>query len=187
LGEHGLFFAHDFTLYEELVHVPLFVRTPQRHAARVSAPVSLVDVLPTLCAQTRIRCPEGLDGRSLADPEEHARPAFSLGPPWRSRYATNPFIRAHGDEGRWTSLRTGELKLIRIPQPSGVRWEAYDLARDPRELQNVFDPSKHANAAAQLDEWARVQRAAAPAHVAVEGTAWKRGQIEELRSLGYLD
>ena len=47
LGEHGLWYKMSF--FEDAVRIPLVVHAPQRYAPRrVGAPVSLVDVLPTL-------------------------------------------------------------------------------------------------------------------------------------------
>jgi arylsulfatase A-like enzyme len=190
LGEHGLFFAHDFTLYEELAHVPLIVRLPEGDAARIEEPVSLADVLPTLCARSRLECPDDLDGVALSPEPRSSRPIFSVGPPHRARYGANPFVRVHGLEGRWTAVRVAESKLIRIPRPSGIDWEAYDLEDDPAETRDVFDERLHGPLVASLESWIAAQHAArsragdeAPARSAAR---LGRETVEELRALGYL-
>jgi hypothetical protein len=53
-----------------------------------------------------------------------------------------------------------------LPEPGGVRWEAYDLATDPGELHNLFDPARHAPAKATLESWMAAQREAAHAPAA---------------------
>jgi arylsulfatase A-like enzyme len=191
LGEHGLFFAHDFTLYDELVRVPLIVKLPGERAARFASPVSLVDVLPTLCARARMSCPTDLDGRELgsddaASPARTPRAFFSVGPPFRARYARNPFVRVPGPAGRWAAVRVGDEKLIRIPEPGSVRWEAYDLRADPAETRNVFNPALHARLGTLLEQWMQAQRSGR-ARDPSPRSALDRDTIEELRALGYLD
>ena len=65
LGEHGLHFAHDFTLYDELLRVPLVVKAPGLRPARIDAPVSLLDVAPTICTLARLDCANDLAGETL--------------------------------------------------------------------------------------------------------------------------
>ena len=71
LGDHDLV-EHRTNLYETVLHVPLLVRYPAAFAAgtRVTAPVSLVDVVPTVLALTQSVVPGPLGamlpGRSLA-------------------------------------------------------------------------------------------------------------------------
>jgi arylsulfatase A-like enzyme len=188
LGEHGLYFAHDFTLYGELTHVPLVLELPGVPPARFSEPVNLVDVLPTLCARASLPCPAGLDGRELTPHAPTSAPhgVFSVGPPFRERYAHNPFVRVRGPEGRWAAMRLGDEKIIRIPEPGSVRWEAYDLRLDPAETRNVFDPKRHARMSAALEEWMQAQRRTSAARPAA-GVALDRETVEELRALGYLN
>ena len=63
-GQHGIWQKQCF--YESSVRVPLIVAGPQLVAgARVSANVSLVDIMPTLLDMAGTPIPEGLRGRSL--------------------------------------------------------------------------------------------------------------------------
>jgi arylsulfatase A-like enzyme len=63
--EHG-FMAHDNSVFQELIHVPLLLRFPkERHAGtRVRDVVQTVDLLPTILAYVGVPAPE-TDGRSL--------------------------------------------------------------------------------------------------------------------------
>jgi arylsulfatase A-like enzyme len=191
LGDHGLYFAHDFTLYDELLHVPLLLQTPDRASARVTAPVSLLDVFPTICALTEIPCPPALDGdmlpvadaRSVAD---ERRALFAAGPPKRARYARDPWILLPGFAGRWTMVRRGSTKLLRIPSPQGTRWRAYDLDADPHEAEDVFEAPRHDALRTALERWSSEMDAARQVQRRPP-VAFDERTREELRELGYLD
>ena len=47
-GHYGI--GHGHAMYEELLHVPLYIWKPSQRPASVTAPVSLIDVTPTLAA-----------------------------------------------------------------------------------------------------------------------------------------
>jgi len=64
LGEHDLLYHGNF-LYDETLHVPLFVSGPDVPADRREAFVSLVDVFPTLCERAGVETPPDLRGESL--------------------------------------------------------------------------------------------------------------------------
>lgn len=58
--------GHRRTLYREVMHVPLIVRAPGVPPGRVvTAPVSLVDVMPTALELAGAAAPPGMDGESL--------------------------------------------------------------------------------------------------------------------------
>lgn len=62
--EHGYINHNKSTLVEEL-HVPLMFRVPGIAPAACDIPVTLVDLLPTLCELNGLQTPPGLPGRSL--------------------------------------------------------------------------------------------------------------------------
>ncbi len=70
--EHGKL-IHGNTMYNEVVHVPLLLRLPgdKRGGTRVSTPVSLVDVAPTLLSLSgkKTKIPEAWRGISLLKPK----------------------------------------------------------------------------------------------------------------------
>jgi hypothetical protein len=82
LGERGEF-GDGHGLSHELLHVPLLVKLPgQREARRVSAPVSLSDLAPTVCDALGVPSMPDLDGRSLVplargNSAPGARPVFA--------------------------------------------------------------------------------------------------------------
>lgn len=65
-GEHGKW-VHRNSLYEEVLRVPLFMRYPGVFPPGqvIDAPVSHVDLLPTVLNLTKQPLPDGLDGDSL--------------------------------------------------------------------------------------------------------------------------
>ncbi len=66
--EHG-FVAHDNSLYQELIHIPLLIRFPGDEYAgtRVRQVVQTVDLLPTVLEFAGLGCPPDIDGVSLLD------------------------------------------------------------------------------------------------------------------------
>ena len=66
LGERSIWGKHN--LYEESLHSPLIIRTPniKQPGVATASIAETTDIFPTLCALSGIRPPEGLDGTSLA-------------------------------------------------------------------------------------------------------------------------
>lgn len=63
-GEHN-HFIHGNSLFQELLHVPLWVKTPHAEPHVVESPVSLADVYPTLLQLGGMDVPEDIDGQPL--------------------------------------------------------------------------------------------------------------------------
>lgn len=121
-GEHGTF-QHTKTIYEELVRVPLLIWGAGVHAQRIDEPVTLVDVHPTVCDIFDVTCSDDVTGESLVPVLGGVPPSFK-----------RPILA----EGRLRrALYAGDLKVIADLRRSTV--EAYDLAVDPGELDNLFD------------------------------------------------
>jgi arylsulfatase A-like enzyme/Tfp pilus assembly protein PilF len=135
LGEHGEL-THGLLLYEPTLHVPLLLRAPWGLKPRVvAAPVSLVDLAPTLAGLVGRPFPAGRDGRDLSKPllaGEEPAPA--------SVYAETRYPATFG----WSplaALRRRDRKYIASPRP-----ELYDLARDPGEATNLLASAPAAEA-----------------------------------------
>lgn len=186
LGEHGLFFAHDYTLYDELVRAVLMLKGPGVPAALREDEASLVDAMPTLCRLAALDCDDARDGRDLFGRPGSPRTLFAAATPMRSRGTAYDGLAVEGPEGRWTmALRDGR-KLVRRPTPRGATFEMYDHATDPAELRDLsrdenFSASRR-ELEASLDAWRREMEAVRPATPARDDARDER----TLRSLGYL-
>jgi hypothetical protein len=94
--EHDLFFSHWRGLYQTLIHVPLILAGPGvPPGAKVSAPVSLVDVAPTVLSLMGLPVPPDFLGSSLFGSE--VRRPIAAEEVWSEAWA----------------LRDGDHKLIR--------------------------------------------------------------------------
>lgn len=135
LGEHGVM-HHGRRLYDELVHVPLYVRAPGWPTGRrVDAPCSLLDLLPTLLDVVGLPPAKGLDGVSLVPlvlAGERGRPV--LAEEVRTGAATG------GDDLAFlVSVRDGKQKWIRTTdlRTGTSAEEHYDLVADPGETRRL--------------------------------------------------
>ncbi len=64
LWDHGGF-EHGHTFYDELLHVPMLVRSPYLPPGTIEEPVSLLDVTPTVLELAGLAADEAIDGQSL--------------------------------------------------------------------------------------------------------------------------
>jgi hypothetical protein len=147
-GEHRTL-EHAKSLYEELLHVPLFAMSPAFPPQIVDERVSLVDLGPTILDLFGLETPASFLGQSLA-------PLLAGG----SVEITRPLF-AEGRLRRAMVFSDG-LKVIEDLRRKTV--EVYDLTTDPQELRNLFDkdPARSDFALATL-------RAFFAAHTRTEG------------------
>ncbi len=121
--DHGEL-EHGHTLYDELLRIPLIVKAPGLTERRVTTPVSILDVTPTVLELLGLSA-EGLDGHSLV--------AAARGQP-DATLAARPigFGRPlYGNEA-WGSLVDG-LKFISRAGDELV----FDLTKDPGETSDI--------------------------------------------------
>ncbi len=141
LGERGLWYKMNF--FEGSARIPLIVHAPDRFAPRrVTEPVSLVDVLPTLC-----------DLAGLIDEPVEPLAGTSL-VPLCSGDATRRTVvgeyMAEGSVAPIVMIRRGTLKFVHCPADPD---QLYDLAIDPLELNNLAaDPDQQATVHGLRDE-----------------------------------
>ncbi len=132
-GERGAGY-HSTGLFDELVAVPVIVRAPGLAPRRVDAPVSLVDLAPTIGGLLGVAPAPTWQGRDL-------------GPAMRGAAAPGPVLSevAYEDVHRQYLLRDGDWTLI-WDWGRGHR-QLFDVASDPAQLENrVVDEAARADA-----------------------------------------
>ncbi len=155
-GNHGAW--GKGRAYEHSVRVPLMMSLPGTIPAGtvIDAPVSNVDIFPTLCDYAGIDASPGLRGeslRGLIDGHEAGR--------WENRPIVSEFFNWRRG---WTMVRQGRLKYVdywghpddEFPLDCWARtgWQRdaqlFDLQADPDERVNLAGRADHAAACAQL-------------------------------------
>lgn len=176
--EHGGF-SHGYSLHGEVLHVPLFIKFPGQSAAvKISQPVGLADILPTVMEVTGIPVENGpADGRSLV-------PLLRGGtlPPaplvfevdWQKRFVGQAIL-ADG----WKYLRIeqsydGVRDAVRLYQPAIDRGEANDVA--------ALHPERVLSLSTQLDEQLRQLTSGITPESRISAEDQK-----QLEALGYLE
>jgi iduronate 2-sulfatase len=156
VGEHGLW--QKMSLFEESARVPLLVVAPgrARPGGVARAPVSQVDLFPTLAALCDVPAPDALQGQSLVpmleDPTSEGRNwaltqvvrGSALGRITRSLDAGGRGKRFFG-----YSLRTPRWRYTEWDEGREGR-ELYDHDADPRELVNLAERPEQAEQVAAL-------------------------------------
>lgn len=132
LGERGLWFKMNF--FEGSARVPLMVAGPGISPALHNAPVSNLDVTPTLCDLAGISMAEvapWTDGESL-------KPVIDGGA------RTSPVLMEYAAEASYAPLvciREGRWKYIHCELDPE---QLFDLDTDPKELANLADNPSYA-------------------------------------------
>jgi arylsulfatase A-like enzyme/Tfp pilus assembly protein PilF len=176
LGEHGEL-THGLLLYEGSLSVPCLLRAPGTLAAGqvVETPIGVVDLGPTLAGLLGHPLAPGnemsLDGQDLSRSLIAARE-----PPLSDLFSESRYPTVMG----WSpvaSLRRGGFKYIASPDP-----ELFDLARDPREVDNLL---------AKRQDMARDMAAAIAARSAAGAPAASTAAVDAdtramLAQLGYV-
>ncbi len=147
LGERGLWYKMSF--FEPACRIPLIISAPGRFAPqRVSAPASLLDVLPTLVelgsAGRAVDYAVPLDGHSLV-PALEGRSA-KQGTDSHEPEVIGEYL-AESAIAPVVMIRRDRLKFIHSPVDPD---QLYDLAADPQERVNLAARSTHAKVVAEL-------------------------------------
>jgi arylsulfatase A-like enzyme len=157
MGEHGLY--QKMSLFEESARVPLIIAAPGRCRAGsvAAAPVSLVDVFPTLAALCGVEPPRNLNGQSLApllaDPMAAGR-GWALTQVTRGR--NRPAAGGSPPASRFFgyALRTPRWRYTEWDEGRKGR-ELYDHDADPKEFANLADVPAHAAVVTDLSRQLR--------------------------------
>lgn len=137
--------------WEGGTRVPFIVRWPGVTPAGATSAVPVVgtDLMPTFLAGAGLPAPAGvaLDGCDLA-------PALRGGALGREALFWH-FPHYRSKSAPFSSVRLGDLKLVRFYQPGAPQEQLYDLAADPAETVDLAATrtEDRARCAARLDAW----------------------------------
>lgn len=154
LGRHGLWSkglaSNPINMFEEAMGVPMIWSWPGRIPVQASRPelISSYDLLPTICDAVGATVPaRNLCGRSYLDIAK-GKIYTRKDKPWRQ------FVFGHF---RNTEMARDERYKLVLRNGGDGPNELYDLAKDPRERQNLYDNpgfiSVRAELRKELDVW----------------------------------
>lgn len=180
LGQHDEK-THALFLYQTTLHVPLILHAPDRWPAgrRISRPVTLCDLAPTLLAAAGVAATGRLESDGIVlDPAGDE-------PPLRPLYAETLYPLENFSLSPAFALRSGREKVIRSRRPL-----AFDLGLDPGETRNLAAGKEDALPDRIGHLLRRTDAALADLTARAVATAPRRTpasrEQEALRSLGYL-
>ncbi len=171
-AEHGSY-SHGHGLYDELLRVPLLVRYPGGRLAGTvdDRAASLLDVLPTILAETGLEGPRDLLGQDLSQAPSSDPAPLILEAMYSGRDRTGLV------DGDWKYIYThprGYLGFHRAGVESSgsahnATEELYDLAADPGEQRSLFssEPERVAVYRDQVHGW--LQRTWPGLHLRCQG------------------
>ena len=179
LFDHGGV-LHGYTLYEEMLRIPLVLWAPGRlRPGRVQAATDTLDLHATLLDLVGLSKPSGAPGRPLTGPVPE----------------TPRLAAASSLKGGVYAIRSGRFKVVWAPR-TGIQWGMgegigrshdpeylFDLARDPEERVNLAGGGglEAAWLRSRLLAWAERGRSEGEAEqIPVDAEALKR-----LKALGY--
>ncbi|MDJ0864611.1 MAG: sulfatase [Myxococcota bacterium] len=188
--EHGTE-GHARTLYREVTHTPWIIALPFRlpEPVVVEPTVANVDIWPTLLDLLGLPPLPGADGKSLVslieaagrgEPQEAPRAAFAQ------------LDRAWGRPGKpedpLVALTLGDYRLFQplVPEKASQA-ELYELAADPWEAENLFEPDDGGvppEVQAELDAYLAIE--APPWGQQAEDVELDEMELNQLRALGYV-
>ena len=187
-------YHHGGRLHRDLLHVALFLSGPQVVPRDVTAPVSLVDLMPTLLELVGQSVPSGLDGVSLAD----AVRQLSAQPQTRPLFAMDH--RFYWQAGRRRALKGIQTVPLQIAVIEDDDWcilgreagaeawthaELYDVSADPGQAHDLGATSERLALLRDLVE-SRLRQWSGDLPAQREQPL-DPAVVEQLRSLGYLE
>ncbi len=142
--DHGGFLHIE--LYDEIIHVPLLIRIPGQHPARISSSVSLIDIMPTLLDIVEIKTSDAFQGNSMTP--------LMINDSLISDYAIFSELT---ESGQKQSVRRNGWKYISSVSQSE---ELFDILADPKEQSNIIDNEKKVTLElkGELFEWSENNR-----------------------------
>lgn len=119
LLEHG-YYGHGDMPYQPDVHVPMAIHWPGKSPAVSDAPVSLMDIMPTVCEWVGIPVKTPLAGSVLTPDGRKTSPPILIS-------------TLEQPSGAHHALRKGPYKLIRWADQDSPRYTLFNVLADPGE------------------------------------------------------
>ncbi len=175
-------FWHGFTLYDEVLHIPMIIKLPGNiHAGERNAGLARhIDIAPTLLQAAGLAKGAKMPGISLLDPS--GAPANQA---IHSAFAHNDF------EGNLLhAVRTLDSKLIRATEAASrplAPNELYNIKEDPKESKNLAqDPAQSSLLSALEQSLLQYQRGMEDTAAPAATVPLSNEVQEQLRAVGYL-
>ena len=191
LFDHGGF-SHGYTLFNEVVHVPLLIKLPGQTAASHSkATASLMDLVPTVLDTVTAKNEFNGDGNSLLPLLADVNPdSGTYGPRDKAPFKDRSLLLAFGWEKRGVmDAVVGKIyKYISVKRDYTGRKNAkllFNLKNDPSETRNLVGqkPSVRKKMKALLDERKRVY---SENSLGKSGSVLDEMNVDALKALGYI-
>jgi arylsulfatase A-like enzyme len=203
--------SHGLQLAPEALNVPLIVAAPDLPAGSYSGVTRSIDVFPTLAglAGVPIAPKRGVQGVDLSPVlRGRAPPLELLGPSHTAVLASSVFKQMYEPRWQevwsvargffpevdanlmWVTLRDWDT-VYKHKKVDGDHWgfQVFDLAKDPGETTNLYDPEnpRHAEMVAALKAYkARLVEAYPQSGVRDRPQLLEGEEAELLRALGYI-
>ncbi len=157
LGEHN--YIDKRWMYEESMRMPFLIRYPKEIEAGtvIDDLIVNVDFAPLMLDYANADIPGYMQGRSFRANLQGETPAD-----WREAVYYRYWMHANGARRpAHYGIRTQRYKLIffyGLPlnqtnnRPTKPGWELYDLAKDPREIDNVYNDPTYADTVKRLKQ-----------------------------------
>jgi arylsulfatase A-like enzyme len=158
LGDHG-WFDKRF-MYEEALRMPFLIRYPKSiKAGSVNRDIVLnIDFAPTFLDMAGQKAPASMQGRTFSTQLAGRTPSG-----WRQSMYYRYWMHLGGGHTVTAhyGVRTHKHKLIyyygqalgrtgAVDKPTPPEWEMFDLEKDPREMENIYDEPAYAKVRDQL-------------------------------------
>jgi arylsulfatase A-like enzyme len=138
------------TLYNESCKVPFMLKIPEAERGVSDVPVSLMDILPTLCELCYIDPPDPMTGKSLSGLIKNGKSPKRPGIP----------VESYNGEGRayiWKGYKY-------IAFNDGDTPQLFNLEEDPHETRNLAEDKAYADVLVEIrksmaDDFAKLEKA----------------------------